>query len=213
MVLKHFLFRFSLLLCFAPSLLHGQTFGAAAVMGINAAQIQGDELAGYNKLGIHAGLRGMINLTERTRLSTGIIYSEQGSQSRVFAGNQEAIRKISLNAIEVPLIFSFLDWEDLEFDYYRIHFQGGLSFCRLLKTSAENSAYTEIAERELFTKNTINYTIGATYMINSTWGVTLRYSRALHRVYDRRKYEDDPSVPEVNSLIPYWLTFRLEVMF
>jgi len=212
--MRHQLFLSILFLVLNTSdTLRAQTFGAAAVFGINAAQIQGDDLAGYNKLGIHAGLRGIIRLTDRTQFSTGILYSEQGSQSRVFAGNLEAIQKISLNYIEVPLLFSFLDWEEPEFNYYRIHFQGGLSYGRLLRAAAENSNYTDIAERELFAKNSVNYTFGATYMINSTGGATIRYSRTFHRVYDRRKYEDDPSIPEVNSLIPYWLTFRLEVMF
>lgn len=212
MALKPLFLLFFLLLCSAFPLT-AQRFGAAAVVGVNAAQIQGDELAGYNKLGIHAGLRGMINLTDRTRVSTGILYSEAGSQSRVFAGNLEAIRKISLQSIEVPLLFSYLDWEHEEFEYYRIHFQGGLSYCRLLRATAEESTYTDIVERGLFVDNSVNYTLGATYMINSTWGVTMRYTRALHRIYDRRKYENNPDIPEVNSLVPYWLTFRFEVMF
>lgn len=192
---------------------NGQTFGAGLVLGVNASQIQGDELAGYSKLGIHGGVRGIIRLSERTQLSTAILYSQRGSRAELFAGSLEAVRKINLDYIEVPLLFYYLDWLHEEDDYYRVHFHGGLAYGRLLSASAENSSYEEIANRELFVENNINYTFGATYMINANWGATIRYARSFNRAFDRRDYEDDPSIPEVNSLIPFWLTFRLEYLF
>jgi hypothetical protein len=53
------------------------------IFGINAAQIDGDDYAGYHKVGLNFGFYGQIPVSKRFFFSTEILYSQKGAKNPV----------------------------------------------------------------------------------------------------------------------------------
>lgn len=60
----------------------GQSFSPVLTAGINATQIDGDQQAGYNKAGIHAGIGVRYLLKSPVKFQGEIAYSQKGARNR-----------------------------------------------------------------------------------------------------------------------------------
>jgi opacity protein-like surface antigen len=83
-----------------------------AVVGLNMANISGDDMGGDTdmRLGIRLGVSGVIPLSDVMTLNTGVLYSVKGySQSVDFSafGLGTIDMDQSLNYIEIPAMFGF----------------------------------------------------------------------------------------------------------
>ena len=83
-------------------------FGGGVILGFNAAQMDGDRAAGYNKVGLNTGLRGTVRLNDEGKwlLSTELLFSQRGARSverDYFITNWKA----TLNYIEIPVRWAF----------------------------------------------------------------------------------------------------------
>ncbi len=177
---------------------HGQTntFQASLVAGVNAAQINGDLLAGYNKLGLHGGLRVSVDFQDKLQGSVELLYSQRGSRSEL--SNSDP-RKIHLNYIELPLLIGYKDW--LKDDYYRILFEGGVSYGRLF---SHNVSLLGVEDNvDAFNVHDVAYLLGATFYSNQRLGYSFRYSNSLNFLLNR------PDEPEFGRLRSFWLSFRI----
>ncbi len=145
------------------------------VFGLNAAQISGDDVAGYNKLGLHGGLRAIAKLQDKMDLVIGMLYSQRGSYARFVNGDI----KINLQYIEIPLTIAYKDWYQEEEDYYKVQAIGGFSFSRLLKASAIGSLHD--GEVENFNDNDISVTLGADIFLSKHFGFGASWSQSLNK--------------------------------
>ena len=55
-----------------------QRFKAGVIGGLNASQIQNDDVGGYRRLGIQGGLRAITIFTDKIDLFFEILYSQRG---------------------------------------------------------------------------------------------------------------------------------------
>lgn len=180
--------------------LSAQKFGGGLVLGFNAAQIDGDKLAGYHKLGFNAGLNTSYKLNDPWQLNIDFLFSQRGSQSKLIADKYEPLRKITLNYLELPIYIAYKDWWIEDEDYYKIQGYAGLSLGRLF--SVKNSLGDTDFDQDNFLKNDISYLLGVKFFFNKHWGINGRYTRSVLRMY---KYPDDGS----KSLLGYFLNFGL----
>ena len=193
--------------------LHAQRrFQVQVIAGTNASQIDGDLYAGYNKLGLVAGLGVNTILTEKTSLGIEILYSQQGSQSELFIGNNFQPFKIQLDYIEVPILYHFKDWlvegEEKADDYYKIMISGGVTYGRLFNTSIESASPDFRNLVDFFRDDQVALTLGATFMATKNIGFTARWTRSFIFLY--RNEVDNPNS---NSLLVKFLTFRTFYQF
>ena len=77
-----------------------QSFRAHAVLGLNATQIDGDGLWGYNQAGILAGAKISLPLSEAISLQTGMLYSAKGSRH---SEHELVFRIWRLSYLELPV--------------------------------------------------------------------------------------------------------------
>lgn len=180
-------------------------FKGGLVAGFNVSQIVGDEAAGYNKIGLQAGAKVAIILKEKMDLSIEMLFSQRGSAAR--NSNQGTFPfKLTLNYIEVPVLFNYKDWKAEDEDYYRLHFQAGFSYGRLISFSGDNNQFTSLGD--FFRDNDVSWVGGATYYLNERLGITARYSRSLYPFFVA-----DATTPNVNSLVGFQLSFHTVYMF
>lgn len=194
---------YSFIILFASiSFANGQKgFSGTAVVGINLAQIQGDNLAGYDKPGISAGFKISYPVKPIMDLSMELLYSTRGSQEKLFGSvNGSGLGTTNLKYIELPVIVSIKDWLIENEGYYKVKAEGGVSLGYLFDVESQNAVYNDglgnLREQD------ISFLIGATYNINSHLGFTLRYTRSLVDLYQLE-----------GELISYFLTFRTDYTF
>ncbi len=202
------------LLLALPTLLAAQEsrFGAGLVVGLNAAQINGDNSGGYNKLGLRAGLRGIAHLSARADLSVDLLYSQRGSRSELVVGGGVPVFVIHLVYAEVPVRFTWRDWYDEDDKFYKVFASGGFSYGRLLQTRFENTPLE--AEAERFNTNDVSLTLALGYMQNPHLGFQVSWSRSLTPLYNNRKWLNDAGLPRYPySLWPYFLSFETFYLF
>ncbi len=191
------LFLFSLVL-FQEKLDAQQRFKAGLIFGLNAAQLNGDESAGYNKLGLHGGLRGVTVLNDKMDLIVEMLYSQRGSFAKFVLGDQ----KFDLKYVEIPLMVSYKDWYQEDEDYFKVQAVGGFTYSRLLKATAIGSKHE--GEEGNFSNNDYGFTIGADFFIRKHLALGARWNRSFNLLYNHKKHE-----PSINSLIGYFLSFRV----
>ena len=176
--------------------LSAQTFKAAAVVGGNASQINGDLIAGFDKLGIHGGLKVIADLDERIEASIELLWSERGSSSKVRAFDPF---KIKLNYVEIPIIAAYKDW--LKDDYYKMRFETGLSYGRLIDGKI-NTAAGDLVLSE-FKKTDISGLVGVTFYSQEQLGFSFRYTHSINLLVNNQL---NPRFPRLRG---YFLTFRI----
>ncbi len=180
-------------------------FSAGAILGLNASQIQGDDEAGYTKLGLMGGLSAQILFTEKTELGIELLYSQLGSRSRPNDNPFFEGFKSRLNYVSIPVYYSYKDWlEKEEGEYYKLHFLGGLSYGRLFSSEVEGSPFVQA--QDFFKEDYLGILFGATFYLNKHWGIGARWERGLLRLYTNDL--DNPNQPNLER--PLWdlhLTF------
>ena len=200
------LLLFFLLLPYLNDAQAQQRFQAGVILGVTAAQINGDNSAQFNKLGLTGGLKVITILTDKSDFILEILYSQRGSRTELLSGSGQLRQTVHLDYIEVPLIFNYKDWLDKDGDFYKMHFQGGLSYGRLFNTRFENSPLDEAGP--FFRENDFGWLFGITFFPNQHFGFSARYNRSINLLF-----KSTQTNPNVNSLLSYFLNFSGTYVF
>ena len=162
----------ALCLAAAASTCGAQTFIGLAEAGAAFSQVEGDDLAGFNRIGARAGIGVLTDLSDKWRASLTIAYAQHGSRSsarevpRVF----DAIR---LDYVAVPVAAHYLDWLSDDQEYYRLEFIAGLEYRRLVTSQALDVTGGEIDFD--FADNAGAVMLGAYYAWSLNWAAGFFY--------------------------------------
>lgn len=190
------------ILFYTVMIAHSQGFKGSAVLGFNASQIDGDDLYGYNKVGLTGGIRIGYPVMDKADLNLEFLFSQRGSQADLSFSDD--IRRISLNYIEIPVVFSYKDWLIEEDGYYKVRAEAGLSYGYLFDVSTSNGGFDGTVGD--FRRDDISLILGAGYRLNRRWSFTARYTRGLRKIY----YDADA---DVDGFLSYFITLRSEFNF
>lgn len=164
---------FFVLLCL-PFLGAAQNFDAGLKAGISASQISGDDLSGYNKPGIYAGVFTSLDISDRSTLALEINYIEKGSRDYAQPDKGDYYSyKLMLNYVEVPLTYQFFINE-------KISLEVGPSFAVLLKR--ENNEEDQdgiIPGQDPFKNYELAINTSINYWINEHWAGGIRHSESI----------------------------------
>lgn len=189
--------------------MYAQQFGASVMVGGNASQIDGDELAGYNKLGLNMGIKGTAYLKGRWELALEMLYSQRGATSNANSLIFER-RRIHLGYIELPVYVSVMDWLtiDTKGEYYKIRAFAGLSYARLIhaEITDENTAsgFDENLADALNTSD-LGGIVGIGFSAYRNLEFTMRYNRSFLKLYDPQDSQGLTALP----LVGYFISFNI----
>jgi len=115
--------KYILLLLFLPCVLHAQLFKAGIVTGLNLAQIDGDALAGYDKLGLNIGVMADIYVADSWSVSIEILFAQKGASTGIFTNSLNNDPNTFGNPpyrwrwdyIELPLLIHYNDQNKMNF--------------------------------------------------------------------------------------------------
>jgi len=150
--------------------------------GFNASQIDGDDSAGFNKIGVNVG--GQVNiLLDRTdwvgrfQPSVGIGFTQLGSRS---VNNDNVFEPFSFRMAyaQIPVMINYID--------QRWMFSAGFAYGRLV-----NSAYTkggvDLTESitDVYGSDGVNFIGGMTYYVTRNIGINIHWERSINSITKR----------------------------
>ncbi len=151
-----------------------QRFIGGLVGGINLSQVDGDKLAGFNKIGFNAGGRVAAVLAPRWQLSMELLFTQLGSSRNNNDDPSASIDKIRLNAVEVPVMINFLEW--------KLHVSAGVSYLRLINYYVEDVFGEDITDLTNYNEDLFQVIIGATFFFNQRTGLNVNWSKSLNNL-------------------------------
>ncbi len=209
--MKRIFFILSLLLSLTVSV-SSQSYGfdAHLIAGLSAAQIRGDDLAGFNKVGFEGGIGASYEIRFNMDLGLELLYSQRGSRPELGFGSNRISPVFNLDYLSIPVVFSIKDWLkefENEISYYKVKAEAGLAYSRLLEGSVEGDLGT-LGTQELsdaFKQNEIMWLLGLVYQFNHRMGARLRYNRSITKLF---KTTDHPDI-NYSDLLPFHLSIQL----
>lgn len=182
-----------------------QRFTGAIVAGLTASQIDGDQSAGFHKVGVQSGLRVATKLKGRQSASLELLYTQRGCKNEP---QIEPFFSTTLHYVEAPVTWHINDWliegKGRERDYYRVQLNGGLIYGRLINAKDRYDEAGIIVAIPYLRQNSLSFTLGASYYFSRHLGLNIRWQRALTALY---KPGDGGNFQ--NTLIERYLTFQL----
>ncbi|MBK9636446.1 MAG: PorT family protein [Bacteroidetes bacterium] len=155
-----------------PSPTTAQLFRAEITGGVAGSQISGDELSGFNKAGIYAGLGVRTSLNKEFELGFRIVYFQKGSRQRLKSDEPDSsFYLLRLNYMEVPLTLRY----SLSKSFYM---EAGPSFGYLIKSS-EQDEQGELNFRRPFSKFDLSITGCFGYTITEKLDFNLGYYQSI----------------------------------
>ena len=67
--------------CFFSNITAQSIFKAGAIIGLNMAQIEGDEASGFNQVGLNTGILGNVILHKQWEVGFELLFSQKGSRA------------------------------------------------------------------------------------------------------------------------------------
>ncbi len=174
-----------------------QRFKGSAVFGFNLAQIDGDNLAGFNKLGLTGGVKLGYPIKNNVDINLEMLYSQRGSNAGFGFGNQ-ASSFTDLKYLEIPIYANLMDWLIADEGYHKVSAHAGLNFSYLFAVDSSNGVVSK--DIDTYERKNIGYLIGVDYKFTKNIGTSVRYNRAFNSIND-------------NNAISYWITIRTEYSF
>jgi len=158
-----------------------RTFYGGLVAGANFTQLDGDNYAGYHKIGINAGGVVYTRFDEHLAASIEILYSQKGARghkAQMVAGAEINSYDLRLNYAEVPIQLCY-------FDRRRSHFGAGLSIARLVSVKEEGigrtagGAIPQEFDKYPFRKMDYNFIIGGSLHLIKGFFLNARFQYSL----------------------------------
>jgi len=173
-------------------------FNGGLVLGMNAAQINGDNTAGFHMLGLKGGVQGVVNFKEKWNVVLEFLYSQRGSRDLPgFPGIDGEITRFRMNYFEIPVYVEFLDWE--MDDYFKMHFCAGLSYGVLRNANVEGFNH----QPEDLNETDYSVLLGIDFFGNRHMGGGMRFTYSINNLYDPGNNNTN-----FNTLRGYFLSFH-----
>lgn len=157
-----------------------QEIGLGFVAGMCFAQIDGDNLAGYNNLGPYGGLKGTVALKEDWELETQINYILKGTRT---AAHQLNFYNVNLHYLEFPVLINYVwggIWEELWEDL-GIVLTAGLSPNYLIHGVEDRGFGKEDIAEDLFRVD-LTGTLGVGFRLTEKTMIRIRFNHSLTSV-------------------------------
>ena len=194
---------FCLLLVSTVSLSGQNKFKAAAVGGFTAAQLGGDSISGYDKLGFTIGASLNYAISKKFDLSMDLLYAQRGSRASLGFSNSGS-NTTSLNYLEIPVYLTLNDWLVEKENYYKVGLFAGLTYSYLISASSTNPILS--GRENEFADSDLGLRAGVYYAFTKNIVFRCYYTDSLINLVEGDLFNTD-------GLDSFYWTFRLEYFF
>lgn len=186
-----------------------QSIKGVAILGFNASQVDGDEVFGFKKLGLNAGVGSILPFGEKWSVSIETLFNQKGAYKR-FPFEYDTLPKpyynLRLTYAEVPILLHFTDKNLVTLGM-------GFSFGRLVKFSEiEHGVKLPWTNATVpYDRSDVNFIIDVRFRAFYKFHFNFRYCYSVDKIRTR-VFNNGVSTWERNQYNNL-LTFRLLYIF
>ncbi|HIF14316.1 MAG TPA: PorT family protein [Bacteroidetes bacterium] len=178
----------------------GQSIGGGLILGFNASQVDGDQLAGYHKAGLNIGLTGIIPINKKMAIGMEILVNQKGSVKNPSPKDPSASSyKLRLDYLDIPVLFMIKDKQ-------KAIFSSGFSYGTLVRffesVNASENLYPEGSNP--YSPFDINWMADIKYSIIPNLYINYRFAYSIIGI---RTYVD--YMGRVRQQHNHYMSFRL----
>jgi len=165
-----------------------ETIKSKLILGILGAQIDGDQLGGFDKPGLVAGMAMEMKIAKRFSVQPEIVYNQKGARSN------------SKSLYFAIIRLSYINLNGVVNLYLRdnIALQGGLSYGVLFRAKADGGGGF-IDASKVYKKGDLGYLVGIDYRFTPKTSVNIRLEYSLGSINE--------IVPQYNNALLFTLRF------
>lgn len=182
----------------------------ALIAGVNATQVDGDEVYGYHKFGLNVGAAAIIPIYGNWSISLENIYSEKGAHQRArFIDSLDGSYDLKLNYVDVPLLLQYTD-KDI------ITFGAGGSWGSLVKVSEKRHGFDipgTTLESEIYRRSDINFIADVKFRLIKKLHFNVRYAYSIRPIAKREVIDSKTGYPNFREQYNGMFTFRFYYIF
>ena len=171
--IKHILFIIGLIVI--SSVAQAQFFKASLVSAANFAQVDGDHIAGYNKLGLHLGISISHEIDDIQSVGFELAYAQKGSK---LVNDPKAVIQpnyiIKSSYIDFPLFY-----ERKVGAIENLSVQTGVSIGANLSGTIDDGPRVSNAN---FQSLELAFLVGGTYQLSDKLGFRIRHSNSISKI-------------------------------
>jgi hypothetical protein len=187
-----------------------QRIMGAAILGVNASQVDGDEVYGYKKFGLNAGLSAIVPFGDKWSVSIENVFSQKGAHQRArYLDSLDGSYDLKLNYLDVPLLVHFTD-KDI------VTFGAGLSWGRLIQVSEQRNGYDMPAttlQSEIYNSNDFNLLLDLRFRVFERFRFNARYAYSLRPIATREVIDSKTGKPNIRDQYSGLFSFRIIYVF
>ena len=166
---------FSLIAFLSCTFSHAQFFKASVIGGGNFAQVDGDHIGGYNKLGLHVGIGINHDITEFKSVGFEMLYAQKGSKLvNDPKATLQPIYIIKSTYIDFPMVYT---QKLRSIDAVSLH--TGLSLNVNISGTIDDGI--RISEAG-FNPIEMAFLLGGTYYVNDQLGLRVRHAYSINKI-------------------------------
>lgn len=168
------------LIIFAWTLsLSAQNFEYYFLGGANFCQIDGDQMAGYNKLGFRAGFGVYLNNDKNDEYGFELTYALKGARTALNPDNPaQLIVRYNYSYLEVPFFYE---------KKFKEHFGLRVALAPAYLISAQADLGGGFREQENVRSFEVSGMIGPTYTITENWSAYIHYQYSVASIIDLQR--------------------------
>jgi hypothetical protein len=192
MKLKIAIYFFFITVLFLGKDVFGQRIKGVVIGGVNITQVDGDEIFGFNKVGLNMGLAAIMPFGKGFSVSIETLYSQKGANQKDQYKTEDSLGniltgayKLQLNYLEVPILVHYTDHD-------RITIGGGFSYGGLvsLKEYEHNQRVeTTTLASGVYSNSDISVVADLRFRIYKRLKFNIRYSYSMIKIRTR-KFDD-----------------------
>lgn len=153
-----------------------QKFDGGIIGGVCISQVSGDDLAGFNSLGLVFGGFSNIKTSNKSKLQIEMIYSQKGSGNLNINNIQHSDYLkpyIKMSYFEMPIFYKYLQNKDLEFEI-------GVATAYLIDGYFKDT-YGKIdnSNSSPFTEYDLGISLGINYWLTNNLSLNTRYTNSI----------------------------------
>jgi len=175
--------------CLCTKVIAQRPFESGLLFGLNTSQITGDNLAGYNKPSITAGIWLRRSLTDQFSWSFEMAWLPKGSRSVLRASDSiPSLYRLNLRYIELPVM---LQWKPKRYPKWQAEM--GIS-TGVFVNHTEEDEFGDMTgiygPREQFRRFDFSFNVGLSWLFHPRWSLNVRSANSIFPVrnHDQQTY-------------------------
>lgn len=190
--------------------LYAQRIMGALIGGVNASQVDGDEVYGYHKFGLNVGAAAIVPLGGNWSVSLETIYNEKGSHQRArYIDSLDGSYDLKLNYLDIPVLIHYTD-KDI------VTFGAGFAYGRLFNVWEQRNGIEQThvtLNSEIYKTSDLNALIDIRFRLYNRLHFNTRYAYSLRKIATRLVVDSKTGNPNLRYQYNGMFTFRLLYIF